>query len=140
MTLLGSRMTKLELLLLAWTALNVVVGVWILLTGTFQIYGAGLLPFLPLAIGLPAAGFLLWQLLKPTRASLLFRTLFWALHTVSVRMPDALYKFRLGLSVDFQVTDNAEYVVAVNLLAVVVTVMFGIATARRSAKPQAATA
>lgn len=140
MTLPSSRLTKLELTLFAWTALNVAIGVWVLFTGSFQLYGAGLAPFLPLAIGLPAAGLPLWQLLKPTRAALLFGTLFSALQIASVRMPEALYKFRLGLSVDFRVTDNLNYVVAVNLLAVVVTAMFAIAAARRSARPQAATA
>jgi len=140
MTLPSSRMTKFELVLFAWTALNFAVGVWVLFTGKFQVYGAGLAPFLPLAIGLPAAGLLLWQLLKPTRAALLFGTLFWALQIASARLPETLYKFRVGLSVDFRVTDNPNYIVAVNLLAVVVTIMFAIAAARRrAAKPQAAT-
>lgn len=133
MTHLDSRKTKLELVLLAWTALNVAIGVWALLTGQLQVFGAGLVTLLPLAIGLAAAGFLLWRLLTPTRGVLLFGALLWALQIVSVLLPGALYKFRLGLSVDFRLTDNPDYVVAVNLLAIVVTTMFAIAAARRPA-------
>jgi hypothetical protein len=127
------RKTKLELLLLAWTALNVAIGIWVLLTGQLHVFGSGLVTVLPLAIGLPAAAFLLWHLLKPTRAVLLLGTLFWALQIVSVRLPDALYKFRLGLSVDFRLTDNPNYIVAINLLAIIATAMFATAAARRPA-------
>ena len=136
MTHFDSRKTELELVLFAWTALNVAIGVWVLLTGQLQVFGSGLLTFLPLAIGLPAAGFLLWRLLNPTRGILIFGTLFWALQIVSVLLPGALYKFRLGLSVDFRLTDSPNYAVAINLLAVVVTAMFAIAAASRPAAAQ----
>jgi len=127
-----SRMTKLEMALFAWTALNVAIGVWVLLTGQLQVFGSGLSAILPLAVGLPAAGFLLWRLLRPTRFILLFGTLFWALQIISVRFPDALYKFRLGLSIDFRLTDNPTYLVAINLLAIVVTILFALAASQRS--------
>ena len=109
----GGRKTKLELLLFVWTALNVAIGVWVVLTGQLTSYGSGAEVWIPLAIALPASLVLLWRLREPTRTLLLFGTLFWALQIVSVRLPDALYKFRLGLSVDFRLTDDPSLVVAV---------------------------
>ena len=134
------RMTKLEIALFAWTALNVAVGIWVLLTGQLQVFGSGVMTVLPLAIGLPAAGFLLWRLLRPTRSVLLFGTLFWAFQIISVRFPDALYKFRLGLSLDFRLTDDPSRVVAINLLAILVTILFAIAAKGRSSTTAVATA
>ena len=141
MTNSSNRMKKLEIALFIWTVLNVAIGAWVLLTGQLQIFGSGLAVWLPLLIGLPAAGFLLYRLLRPTRAILLFGTLFWALQTVSVQFPDALYKFRLGISFDFRLTDNPNYVVAINIFAIVVVVLFAIAAADRPASSsQVATA
>jgi len=134
-------MTKLETALYAWTALNVAIGTWVLLTGQIHTFGSGLAAWIPLLIGLPSAGFLLYRLRKPTRAILLFGTLFWVLQTISVQVPDALYKFRLGISFDFRLTDNPNYVVTINLFAIVVSILFAIAAADRPASAnQVATA
>jgi hypothetical protein len=131
--------TKLEIVLMIWTALNVAVGIWVIATGDVKVYGTGLSVFAPLVIGLAAAGLLLWRLFKPTRSVLILGTLFWALQIVSVRLPNALYAFRLGLAINFRLTDNPGCVVSVNLLAILVTISFAIAAVRRSSvKPQAA--
>ncbi|WP_156969003.1 hypothetical protein [Arenimonas metalli] len=132
-------MTNLETALFAWTALNVAIGLWLLFTEKLQTIGSGFWALLPLAIGLPVAGFLLWRLLQPSRGILLFGALFWALQIISVSFSDALFKFRLGLSVDFRLTDSPTYVVAINLLAVVLTILFSVAAGKRL-KTGAATA
>ena len=128
----SNRMTKLEIALYIWTALNIAIGIWILFTGQLRIYGTGLVVWIPFLIGLPAAGFLLYKMLRPTRAILLFGALLWALQTIRVQFPDALYEFRLGLSLDFRLTDNSNYVVAVNLLAIAMAILFVISAAHRS--------
>ena len=134
MTNSSNGMTKLELALYIWTALSVAIGSWVLLTGQIQIFGSGLGVWLPFLIGLSAATLLLYRLLRPTRSILLFGTLFWAFQTISIEFPDSLYKFRLGISFDFRLTDNPTYVVAINLFAIVVVVLFAIAAANRSAQ------
>ena len=140
MTNTRNRMTVLELALYAWTALNTAIGIWLLLTGSLRLYGPPLLAWIPIAIVVPAAVFLLWRMVRPTQAVLLFGTIFWAVQTLSVQQPHALYRFRLGLSLDFRVSDNPEFVVAINLLGILVTALFAYATFARSASSEQAIA
>lgn len=99
----------------------------------WQFFGSGLVVLFPPAIGLVATAFLLWRMLNPTQSVLVFGTIYWILQIVSVQLPGGLYEFHFGLTVDVRLTDNPNYVVEVNLLALVIAIMFGIAAARRSA-------
>ena len=128
----NSRISKFEIGLLAWTSLNVAIGIWLLFTGELEVFGSGIASMLPLLLGVPAAAYLLWRLLNPTRSVLMFGALFWALQIIRVRFPDSLYAFQLGLSIDFRLTDNPRFVVSINLLAVLVTILFVVAARRRS--------
>jgi hypothetical protein len=124
-----SRTTKLEIGLFAWTAISVAIGIWVIATRPLQLFGSGFAALLPPVGWLLATGFLLWGLRRPTRLILMFGAFFWALQIVSVRFQDALYSFRLGLSINFRVVDNP--LVTINLLAIPVAILFALAASRR---------
>ena len=125
--------TVLEAALFLWNALNLVVCIGAMFTGSWRVYGSGFKVLLPLLILFPAAIILLWRLAKPTRTTLWFGALFWALQVLSVRFPDALYRYRIGLSVDFRLTNDPSCIVAINLLALLTTVLFAVAAKRHTA-------
>ena len=94
-------------------------------------FGTGFVTVVPLLAGVVAATLLIWSLLRPTRVVLLFGTLYWALQIFSVQFPDALYAFRLGISIAFDVISNSSYTVGINLLAIIVTALFASAAIAR---------
>jgi hypothetical protein len=128
----GRRMTKFETVLYAWTALNTAIGVWALLTGEIKLWGAPPFAWVPLAVGLLAAAYLLWSMRRPTTAILVLGTFFWLFQSVSVQLEDELYKFRLGMSIDLGISNDSTYTIAINILAIVVAGLFCYAAIERS--------
>lgn len=139
MTPPNTRMTKLELALLGWTALSIAIGLWVLLNAPSSVYGSGPAIFAFLVPVFLVALLLVWLLFDPTRGRLLFGAVFWALQIVVARSPDFLYGYRLGLGVNFKLIDGPSFVVQVNLLAIVVAYLFVKAALRRPGKPSGAT-
>ncbi len=132
-----NRVTKtpLEWLLFAWTAINVVVGAAVVLPmlGNAQLRATGYLFAAALLLGvLLILGVLLaWKLMQPTFAVLVAGAIFWGLQIFSLRQPDAIYLLRLGLSMDFRLNSDPDFIVAVNVLAVMITLMFAVAAKDR---------
>jgi uncharacterized membrane protein len=132
-----NRITKtpLEWLLFAWTAINVVIGAAVVLPmlGNAQLRATGYLFAFALLLGvLLILGLLLaWKLMRPTFAVLVAGAIFWGLQIFSLRLPDAMYLLRLGLSMDFRLTSDPNFIVAVNVLAVMITLMFVVAAKDR---------
>ncbi len=126
-----SGKSGLENALLWWTIANVCLGVWMLLSAPLEIWGAGVAAFLPLAIALPFTFWLIWRLFSPSRTILLFGSLFWALQVITVTVPDGLYSFRLGLAINFRLTDSPSYAVSINLIAVLTALAFLVASHER---------
>ncbi|TDR47697.1 hypothetical protein DFR29_102357 [Tahibacter aquaticus] len=127
--------TPLEWLLHAWTAVNLVVGIFVIvpMLANEQVRATGYL-FVAvslLAVLLMLAAVLVWKLFRPTFAVLLAGTVFWGLQIFSLRQPDALYLLRLGLSMDFRLTSNPDFILAVNVLAVMVALLFAVAAKER---------
>jgi uncharacterized membrane protein len=127
--------TPLEWLLFAWTAINVVVSAAVVLPmlgneqlrATGHLFAAALLLGVLLILGLLLA----WKLMQPTFAILVAGTIFWGLQIFSLRQPDAMYLLRLGLAMDFRLNSDPDFIVAVNVLAVMVTLMFAVAAKDR---------
>lgn len=130
-----TKKTPLEWLLFAWTAINVVVGAAVILPmlGNEQLRATGHLFAVALLLGaVLILGLLLtWKLMRPTFAVLVAGVIFWGLQIFSVRQPDAMYLLRLGLSMDFRLNSDPNFIVAVNVLAVMVTLMFAVAAKDR---------
>ncbi len=127
--------TPLEWLLFAWTAINVVLGAVVVLPmlgneklrATGHLFTAALLLGVLLVLGI----LLTWKLMRPTFAVLVAGTIFWGLQIFSLRQPDAIYLLRLGLAMDFRLTSDPNFIVAVNVLAVMITLMFAVAAKDR---------
>jgi hypothetical protein len=123
--------TPLEWLLHLWTAGNVLVAAWVMAPLPFnpQLRESGHLLFavLVMAVAIASGALLVWKLFKPTVAVMIYGTVFWALQIFSLKKPDAIYLFRLGLSIDFRLTSDPDFIVAVNVLGVMLTLMFGMA-------------
>jgi hypothetical protein len=120
-----------EKALLWWTVANVCLGLSMLLSAPLEILGAGAAAFLPLAIALPFTFWLVWRLFSPNRQILLFGSLFWALQVITITVPDGIYSFRLGLTIDFRLMDGPSYAVSVNLIAVLTALAFLVASHER---------
>jgi len=135
MSLHRTKKTPLEWLLFAWTAINVVIGAAVILPmlGNAQLRATGYLFAAALLLGvlLILGVVLVWKLMHPTFAVLVAGTIFWGLQIFSLRQPDAMYLLRLGLSMDFRLNSDPNFIVAVNVLAVMVTLMFAVAAKDR---------
>lgn len=127
--------TPLEWLLFVWTAANVVLGAAVVLPmlANEQLRATGYLFTAALVLGvLLVLGIVLtWKLMRPTFAVLVAGTIFWGLQIFSLRQPDAIYLLRVGLSMDFRLTSDPAFIVAVNVLAVMITLMFAVAAKDR---------
>ena len=127
----ASSKTPLEWLLHAWTGANVLIGALVTLPLLFnpQVRASGplLSAVILLLLAIVAGALLTWRMFRPSVAVLAWGTLFWALQILSLKMPGALYKFRLGLSMDLRLNSDPDIIVAVNVLGVMLTLMFAVA-------------
>lgn len=125
------KSTAFEWALYGWLCFNVTLGFYLLRLPGMTIYGSGWRVLIPPVMGTIATGLLLWRLLKPTWITLCFASLFYVLQIVEVKLPDALYAFQLGLTVKFRITDDPDFVVRLNLVAIATAWLYGLAAYRR---------
>lgn len=127
--------TPLEWLLFAWTAINVGVGAIAVLPmlaneklrATGYLFAAALVLSVVLALGLV----LTWKLWRPTFAILVIGAIFWGVQIFSLRQPEAIYLLRMGLTMDFRLNSDPNFTIAINVLALMVTLMFVVAAKDR---------
>jgi len=118
------RRTALENVLLAWTILSVLFGLYGLLGGQVQIYGSILEALLLLPLGIGCAGWLLWHMRKPTSRILYLGIIYWALQVVSARLGAMPFAFSLGLKINYRVIDTPDLTIQIDLLAALTTYLF----------------
>lgn len=125
--------TVLEWLLYGWLCLNAAVGLWLLQGGATPIiiYGSSWTVWIPPAIGATATALLLWRLLAPNWITLGLAALYYLLQAIEVRLPDALFAFQLGITVKYRITDDPDFVVKLNLLAIACACLYGVAAYHR---------
>ncbi len=127
--------TPLEWLLFAWTAINVVVSAVVVLPmlanekvrATSPLFIATLVLGVVLVFGLA----LVWKLWRPTFAILVAGAIFWGVQIFSLRQPEAVYLLRMGLTMDFRLNSDPNFTVAINVLALMVTLLFAVAAKDR---------
>lgn len=125
--------TTFEWVLYGWLCLNVADVLWLILAGTtpVRVYGSGWVAWVPPTIFAIVLGFFLWRLLKPTWITLGLAALFYLFQVVNVHLPDAAYGIQLGLCVNFRVTDDPNFDVQINVFAIVVAFLYGLAAYHR---------
>lgn len=126
------RRTALENVLLAWTMLSVLFGLYALLGGQVQIYRDTPEGMLLMFLAIGCAGWLLWHMRKPTSRILYLGIIYWALQIVSARLGMMPFAFSLGLKINYRVIDTPDLTIQIDLLAALTTYLFHVAADQRA--------
>lgn len=136
------RFTKLELGLYVWGVVNATFVLFLLLglsLGILTPRAASILGrplsaqlWLLFAPSLITAAILYYFLLRPTPLLLFLAALYWLMQAVTIHLADGFfYGIRLGFALNFRVTDNPDFLVTINLVAVLCSALCVIAAVRR---------
>jgi hypothetical protein len=131
--------TLFEWLLYGWLCLNVADVIWVIVGAAdtpLSVYGSGgvwawIGTALVILLGVVATCWLLWRLLTPTWIVLVLATVFYLFQIVELRAPGWAIAFRLGFCVEIRLTDDPDFLVSINLVAIVSAFLYGVAAHHR---------
>jgi hypothetical protein len=130
--------TLFEWLLYGWLCLNVADVIWLIVgaDASFSVYGSGgvsawIGSALVILLEAVATGWLLWRLLTPTWVVLGLAVVFYLFQIVELRTPGWAFAFRLGFGVEIRLTNDPDFLVTINLVAIVSAFLYGVAAYHR---------